>query len=110
MTGSSTTTIPAATDAMARRNNPQPQDGAAQASVTSDGATIKTTEDARQGKRGSRMVFVLAASVLLLLALYALIGIFSDTVLVTDLAAPTADEAVVPGPTEAQEAVITDTQ
>lgn len=110
MTSSSTTTMPMGSDTVARRNNPQPINGAARATTTSDDTTIKTAENARQGKRGSRMLYVLTASVLLLFILYALIGIFSDTILVTDLAAPTADEELVPGPSEAQEAVITGAQ
>lgn len=110
MASSSTTTMPMVSDTVARRNNPQPMNGAARTTTTSDGAIIKTAENARQGKRGSRMLYVLTASVLLLLILYALIGVFSDTILVTDLAAPTADEALVPGPSEAQEAVITGAQ
>jgi hypothetical protein len=47
---------------------------------------------------------------LLLLIGYALIGLFSDTLLVSDVAAPVADEAAVPGPTEAQETIITERQ
>ncbi|MFN3225059.1 MAG: hypothetical protein ACE360_02270 [Hyphomicrobiales bacterium] len=108
MTGSSTTTMPMGSTTMARRNNPQPQDGGARTSVRAGGTVTKDSEEARQGERSSRMIYVLTASVLLLLIVYALIGAFSDTVLVTDLAAPTAEDAAVPGPSEAQEAIITD--
>lgn len=110
MTSSSTTTMPMGTRTATRRNNPQPMDRKARTTITPDGATIKTAEKARQGKRGTRMLYVLSASVLLLLILYALIGIFSDTVLVTDLGTASADGALAPGPSEAQEAVITGTR
>ncbi|MBO6674848.1 MAG: hypothetical protein JJ861_03240 [Rhizobiales bacterium] len=110
MTGSSTTTMPMSSTNMARRNNPQPQNGGTRTSVRASGTVTKDGEDARQGERSSRMIYVLTASVLLLLIVYALIGVFSDTVLVTDLSAPTAGDAAVPGPSEAQETIITDRQ
>ncbi len=104
MTGSSTTTMPLGT------NNPHPRGDAEKTVVAANATTTQNAADVRQGKRGSRMMYVLTASVLLLLIGYALIGVFSDTILVTDLAAPAADGTVVPGPTEAQESVIVDSQ
>ncbi len=110
MTSSSTTTVPMGSNAMAKRNNPQPQDGQASTSVMAGGTITRDGEEARQGRRGSRMIYVLTASVLLLLIVYALIGAFSDMLLVTDLEVPATGDAAIPGPTEAQEAIITDRQ
>lgn len=65
-----------------------------------------SSRDARQGRRGNRTVYVLAASILLLLGVYAVFGIFSDALLVSDLPASVGDESALPGPDPAQEAII----
>lgn len=63
------------------------------------------SREVRQGRRGSRIFMVLAVSLILAITAFVVIGMFSDTLLLTDVTAP--DEApVVPGPTEAQEPLI----
>lgn len=67
--------------------------------------TVVSTEEARQG-RGKATAYVLAISILLLLLTYALFGIFSDALLVSDLPAAVDAEVALPGPSPAQEAII----
>lgn len=101
MSGSSTTATPTSKQPIGGHDNPQ---------AGLNTVTEVTTNEARQGKRGNRMIYVLVASILLLLIAYALIGIFSDDVLVTDLVPPTTGETTLPGPTDAQETIIRDAQ
>lgn len=68
--------------------------------------TAVSSQDARQGRGGNTTVYVLAASILLLLLAYAIFGIFSDALLVSDLPPALDVEAGLPGPSPAQEAII----
>jgi hypothetical protein len=110
MTSSSTTSMANGPQTMAQRNSPQPPEQMTPKAAVSHGGVVTSGQDARQGKRGKPVLYVLVAAILLLLIGYALIGLFSDTLLVSDVAAPVADEAAVPGPTEAQETIITERQ
>lgn len=53
-------------------------------------STFVPHENARQGVHGKALAYVLATSILLLLITYALFGLFSDRIVVTDLPAASA--------------------